>query len=327
MQSSPLVFMFSGQGSHYYGMAAGLFRHEPVFRRWMLELDGLMRRATGESAVEQIYAAGKSAGDPFTRTRISHPALFMVQFALARALEESHGIRPDAVIGASLGEFVAAAVTGALPPESAFAAVLAQAESLEAHCAPGSMTAVLAGEALLRDPEFRDAGEIAGVNFAGHFVVSAPAGDMPRIHARLQAGKVSYFPLAVSQAFHSRWIEPAAAAFLERTIPLPWATPRIPWVSCCAGRLGRVPADHLWGAVRRPMDFPSALRALESGPEACYLDLGPTGTLATFAKYNFPQGGGPRCLSVLTPFGAGTPSLEGIVRSLRAAPARASASV
>lgn len=102
--NQPIVFMFSGQGSQYYQMGKELFAHNAAFRQKMLDLDDFAVSRFGYSVLKEMYHTGNRLSDPFDRLLFSHPAIFMAEYALAYALEQ-RGIRPDYVIGASLGEY------------------------------------------------------------------------------------------------------------------------------------------------------------------------------------------------------------------------------
>lgn len=175
----PIVFMFSGQGSQYFQMGKELFDQNPSFRRWMLQLDRISSSITGESVLEILYDPTKAKGDRFNQTKHTHPAIFMLEYALASTLIES-GIRPAYVLGSSLGEFAAAAVAGILDAEQALTAVLKQAEVFESTCVPGGMLAVLAEPAVYENSILKNETELVGVNYHSHFVIS---GGMVQIQA------------------------------------------------------------------------------------------------------------------------------------------------
>ncbi|MGG2041218.1 acyltransferase domain-containing protein [Burkholderia gladioli] len=102
-------------------MGQPLYEQAPVFRREMDRLDAVVvRDLAGLSLVDRLYREGRPRSEPLDRTLVSHPAIFMVEYALARLLIES-GVEPDAALGASLGAFIAAAVAGCLAPDDALA--------------------------------------------------------------------------------------------------------------------------------------------------------------------------------------------------------------
>lgn len=299
--SAKTVFMFSGQGSHYYQMGKPLFDADPVFRDRLLRLDAVAQRLTGLRVVDAMHGAGK--GEVFDRTLLTHPAIFMVEVALAQCLMHG-GLQPDLVLGASLGSFAAAVIAGHLEADAALAAVIEQARAFEAACAPGGMVAVLGDPRLHEEDFLHRCSELAGVNFDGHFVVSAAQADLDGIEAGLKQRGLAYQRLAVSFAFHSRHADAAHerfAAFMRR---VPRDPGTLPLVCCAQGRtLARLPDDFFWRAVREPLQFGDAVRHLEQQGAHRYVDLGPSGTLATFVKYLLPAGSASRTHAILTPYG------------------------
>jgi acyl transferase domain-containing protein len=297
------VFMFSGQGSQYFHMGSALYDRPGTFREWMDRLDAILLRQVGCSVVRTLYEPGRASGEVFDRTLLTHPAIFMVEYALAMELIEL-GVQPHLTLGVSLGTFAAAAVAGCLDVESALLAVAEQARILEAHCSPGSMTAVLGDPRLYEQPPLRGNCDLAASNFPNHFVVSAPPQSMTQIEGFLGSARITYQRLPVSFAFHSRWIEPAAAPSREHFGRLATRRARIP-LACCATEtiLHSLPMDYFWSVARSPIRFQQTLAALELQGPFRYIDAGPAGTLATFLKYLLPPGGRSSVHPTLTPFG------------------------
>lgn len=295
------VFMFSGQGSHYFQMGRELFDSNDVFRQWMTRLHQLTLRKSGEDVLGAIYSGNKS--DVFNHTSHTHPAIFMVEYSLAQCLLEA-GIIPDIALGASLGSFAAAAIAGFLTVEDALDAVIRQAKALEEACGSGGMIAVLAAPTLYREDFLRDHSELAAINFDSHFVVSAPAANLAMIEQELNQRGITNQRLAVSFAFHSRWIDAAGAQFSSTLARIDRSRGRLP-LACCraAAILAEIPQDFLWSSVRQPIRFQETIGVLEQ-PGACrYIDVGPSGTLATFAKYCLPPGSRSSTHAILTQFG------------------------
>ena len=279
------VFMFSGQGSHYFQMGRPLFEGNPVFRNHMLRLDALARESIGASIVEALYSPANSIGATFDRTRLTHPAIFMVEYSTAQALIHA-GVAPDLVLGTSLGSFVAAALAGFIAPEDALTAVIRHALSLEEHCQPGGMIAILADPALYDEQFLRSACECAAVNFSSHFVVSATQAQCTSIQTQLDAREIPWQRLAVSHAFHSRWIDNARVPFETFMKSVPLRSGTLPLVCCDrAAPLAKLHHSHFWDVARHPIRFPEAIARLEQTGPHRYVDAGPSGTLATIMKY------------------------------------------
>src|SRR5262249_54925545 len=113
--------MFSGQGAQYYGMGRELLEH-PVFARQLHEQDAVVRELLGRSVVQHLYDQTRTRSERFDDTLLTHPANFKVQYALAEVLRHE-GVRPTAVLGASLGELVAVTVAEVIDRDTALAAV------------------------------------------------------------------------------------------------------------------------------------------------------------------------------------------------------------
>jgi len=170
----PIIFMFSGQGSQYYRMGEELFNSNPIFRRWIIKLDSIGAEMIGQSVLKELYG-NKRKSDVFNRTLLTHPAIFMIECALTRTLQEI-GIEPDCVIGTSLGEFVSAAVAGVMDVEEILECVITQAQMLERYCQRGGMLAVIHDVNLYGETqEIYENSELAAVNYCSHFVVSGDA--------------------------------------------------------------------------------------------------------------------------------------------------------
>ncbi|MVA56841.1 acyltransferase domain-containing protein [Agrobacterium vitis] len=301
MQKVKTVFMFPGQGSQYPQMGRELFANHKVFRHWMEKLDRLAREVVGRSIVETIYSAGKH--EILDRTLITHPAIFMVEYALSQCLL-SEGIEPDLTLGASLGSFAAAALAGHLDIEDALAAVIQQAIAFENTCARGGMIAVLARRELLGQSVVFDLAEFAADNFATHFAIAAPEARLGDIEAELRSRDVAYQRLPVSFAFHSRWSEPAQFPFEAFMRLIPRRRCELP-VVCCqqAVVLDILPNDFFWRVVRAPIRLRDTITKLEEQGPYRYIDVGPSSVMATFAKYIVSPSSKSTMHKILTPYG------------------------
>ncbi len=296
--------MFSGQGSHYYQMGRELFESDPVFSYWMNKQDQVVHDLSGASVISVLYDDAKRKSDPFFRTVDTHPAIFMVEYALARMLTD-RGVEPDYVLGASMGEFTAAALAEVMSVEDIIAALLKQAEVLETHCPPGGMTAILDTPELFYDtPLLYEQSEFCGQNYKEHFVISGIRDGLSEIEGFLREHEIVFQSLPVSQAFHSRWIESAASMYKNYLRQYTRHPSRIPIISCAeAALLKAIQNDHLWDVVRKPIAFQQTVRDLECGKRYVYIDVGPSGTLANFVKQNLSEISKSQVFHILSPFG------------------------
>jgi bacillaene synthase trans-acting acyltransferase len=314
---SETVFMFSGQGSQYFQMGRPLFDGNHIFRDWMMRLDDIARRSSGRSVIKTLYSDAHGRGDSFDRTLLTHPAIFMVEYSLAQTLIHA-GVRPDMVLGASLGSFTAATVAGFIGVEDALTAVMRQAIVLEEHCEPGGMTAVLADPAMYTEEFLSDRSELAAVNFPSHFVVSGRGKELAEIEALLRRQEVGYQRLPVSLPFHSRWMDKAKAPFESFMQSVPCQHGQLPLVCCDQTAILFDLSDHyFWNVVRNPIRFRETITLLEQQDARRYIDVGPAGTLATFLKYGLPATTKSTVHAILTPFGFDQKNLAALLASVR----------
>jgi acyl transferase domain-containing protein len=317
VSSVKTVFMFSGQGSHHLGMARELFETNDLFRGSMLRLDALAQMLGGEPVIEALYCGSNT--DLFDRTLLTHPAIFMVEYSLAQCLI-GVGVEPDMTLGASLGSFAAATVAGCLDVEDAMRAVMHQAFTFEARCVRGGMIAILADPALYSERFLSANSELAGVNFPSHFAVSARHAHLADIEAALRERGITHQRLAVSFAFHSRWIDEAQGPLAAFMRSIQRKDARLPVVCCArAEPLADLPEDFFWQIVRQPIRFRDTIARLECSGAYRYIDVGPGGTLATFVKYGLPAGSRSTTHPILTPYGQDQKNLAALLATMRSA--------
>ncbi len=261
-----VAFLFTGQGSEFPGMTAGLHRESPAYRRHLAEADAAIAVHLGESVSELIL----SGDERVRRPEFAQPALFAVGYALARTLG-SLGITPAAVLGHSLGEYAAAVTAGALDLAEAARLVVRRGALTADLPGGGAMIAAATGPeelaALLAD---EPGTVVAALNGPADTVLSGPRAALERIGRELAGRGVRVAPLPVPYAFHSPLMAPAAAALRTGTVRC--APPTVPVASTRYGRmLGHEPmdADYWADQIEEPVLMDTALEAL-------VLDVGPT---------------------------------------------------
>ncbi len=307
----PVAFLLSGVGDHYPGMGAELYREEPTFRAALdqcaellephlgLDVRQLIYPPPAEPAGEEPPAAGVNlkqllgrgaaprspAAQRLDRTAAAQPAVFAVEVALARLWEE-WGVRPEALLGYSLGEYAAAHLAGVLSLADAAALVAVRARLIE-ELPGGAMLAVPAAEDDLL-PHLGPDLALAATNTSGVCVVSGSAEAVDELASRLAAEDVVTQRLRASHAFHSPHMQPIVERFTELLASVELRPPRIPLLSNVTGtwmsaEQATDPATwvrHLCGTVR----FAEGLGELLGGGEHVLLEIGPGQALATAAR-------------------------------------------
>ncbi len=300
LQASParLVFMFPGQGSQYPGMCRGLYDTEPEFRRLIDGAATLLEPMAGFD-LRTLVSAPNQAADVAERmrdTRVAQPAIFAVSYALAR-LMLGWGLRPAALIGHSIGEYVAACIAGVFAFEDGLRLVTERGR-LMASVPPGAMLAVpLSAEDLV--PLLSPDVTVAALNAPGVSVVAGPSDAIDRLAEVLRARGVEGRHLHTSHAFHSPMMDPILEAFVAGFSEIPLHPPSIPVVSNVTGTWitpeqaadPREWARHLRHTVR----FSQGLETILADGNALLVEVGPGQTLTALARRS--RAGSPRSVA------------------------------
>lgn len=311
------AFIFSGQGSQYFQMGRGLYEQNRVFKSWMDRMDVQVKDTLGASVVQALYGQhGK--GDPFDDIRLTQPAIFMVEYALAQTVIES-GVEPSCTLGASLGTLAALAVAGRISIEDSLSLVVRQAIVIHESCPRGGMLVVFAAPEIYENAPFLQARSvIAGQNFATHFVISAPEANLPSIEAYLNRAGITNQRLPVLYPFHAPWIDPVREKMIDAMDGLCVRDSSVS-VVCCAleQTVQEVSAEYFWMVMREEIAFMRTVAWMEEQGPFDYVDLGPSGTLATFLKYLLDEKSGSRIHSVMTPYTRDSEQLRRVMGQIK----------
>ncbi len=283
-----VVFMFTGQGAQHVNMGKGLYETESVFRAEVDRCSEILESNLGFDIRTILYPAHESI-EPMTerlrQTDVAQPALFVIEYALA-ALWMKWGIRPQAMIGHSLGEYVAACLAGVLTLEDALALVAARGRLMQ-QMPPGSMLAVPLPETDVL-PLLGSDLSLAGANHPSLCVVSGPENAITRLEEKVAAKGLSCRRLHTSHAFHSQMMDPILASFTDHVSKVTLNAPKLPFISNVTGtwiRAEQATDPAYWTRqLRHAVRFADGLSELLKAPRRILLEVGPGNNLSTLAK-------------------------------------------
>jgi amino acid adenylation domain-containing protein len=289
-QPSPdVVFMFPGQGSQYVNMGINLYRQEAVFQQTVDSCAEILQPLLDQDIRELIYpqTTNQAVSDQLLeQTRYTQPALFTIEYALAK-LWQSWGIQPTAMVGHSIGEFVAACLAGVFSLADALQLVAARGK-LMWNLPAGSMLSVRMPVAEL-EPRLAAELSIAAINSRSLCVVSGATPAIERLQQALAAEEVVCKLLHASHAFHSAMMEPIIAPLAKLVAKVSLSPPQIPFVSTTTATWitnEQATDPNYWAAhLRQPVRFADAVQTLwQQNPSFVLLEVGPRQVLSTLAR-------------------------------------------
>lgn len=282
-----VAFLFSGQGSQYSGMGAALYQRFPVFRDCVDECDRRFAEYLDES-VRDLLCGTSDNPESIDQTAYTQPALFTLEYALAM-LWMSWGVKPNVLIGHSIGEVAAAAVAGLFDLADAVKLVAVRARLMQSVTAVGGMVAVSAGvdEVQPLVDEYPLLG-LAASNAPQQCVVSGAEEQLAKFVTRMQERGIRTEQLAVSHAFHSPLMAEIFTEFRAALDGITWQRPKIPLVSNVTGAVARfeeIGTPEYWVRhVGAPVLFMNGVRAVDKRGKHVFVELGPSAALTALAK-------------------------------------------
>lgn len=296
-----IAFLFPGQGSQYANMGRELYETEAIFREQVDRCSHLLQPYLGLDLRSLLYPSESEthqAAAEMKQTYLAQPALFAIEYAMAQ-LWISWGISPQAMLGHSIGEYVAACLAGIMSVEDALALVAIRGRLMQ-QLPTGAMLAVSLSEAevvkTLHETSLNEKLSLAASNAPNLCVISGIDAAVDAIQAQLSAKGIECRRLHTSHAFHSQMMEPILEQFREEVKKIQLHFPEIPFISNVTGTwiaAAEATDPNYWVQhLRQTVRFSAGISQLLEDPNRILLEVGPGRTLCTLAKQHSRQATG-----------------------------------
>jgi acyl transferase domain-containing protein/acyl carrier protein len=293
-----LLFMFSGQGAQYVNMGWDVYRTERVFREEMDRcfqiLKGLDNNVKeilyprpGNSPLERGAPQGRGVSPDINQTEITQPVIFAFEYAMAKLLMH-WGIKPYAMIGHSIGEYVAACLSGVFSLEDALKLVAIRGKLMQQMPSGSMLSVTLPEEELMPLLQPDNELSLAAVNAPSLCVVSGPHETVDAFENQLEQKGIECRRLHTSHAFHSQMMDPILQQFEQAVKEISLNKPQLPYISNVSGQwitVEEAMSPAYWARhIRNPVRFRDGLSQLLNHLHSIFIELGPGRSLATFAQ-------------------------------------------
>ena len=290
-----IAFLFTGQGSQYVNMGKELYEESSVFREAIDRCDEILGKFQTTSLKEIFYPVkeDESHSSLLNQTAYTQPALFAVEYALAQ-LWQSWGIKPELVMGHSVGEYVAATVAGIFSLEEGLKLIAERGRLMQELPSGGGMVAVMASESRVKtliapDTEIG----IAAINGPESVVISGKSTELRAVISSLEVEGIKTKQLEVSHAFHSELMEPMLTEFTAVAEGLTYSQPKIPVISNLTGTVAddSICSAKYWvNHVRQPVRFAQGMETLQKQGAEIFLEIGAKPILLGMGRQCLPEG-------------------------------------
>jgi acyl transferase domain-containing protein/thioesterase domain-containing protein len=303
LEGRPVIFMFAGLGSQYVNMGRELYDKEAIFRDEMNRCFDILKPLTAYDIKEILYPRQEDEANA-SRIRefeIGQLVIFCFEYALARLIM-NWGVTPEAMIGYSFGEYVAAAISGVFSLEDALKLIVSRGKLIETRPHAAMMSIPMPKEEL--EPLLGESLSIA-IDNGTTCIAAGSAEDIKALEEKLKAKKCMCFPMNASHAIHTKMMTPILPEFEKNAAAITFHKPQIPYLSNLTGKWQNpddVAGPSYWARhMAETVLFDDGIKEMQKKENAVFIEIGPGRDISAMVGRDLDKSAGHKLLNLVRP--------------------------